>query len=296
MKLKHIEVLHAIMVAGTLSGAARLLNVSQPAVTQTLQHAELQLGYLLFKRVRNRLVPTQEALALYGEVDKLFGQLQSVRTLAANLREQAEHELRILIPPSLSSHLLPLALKRFRRKYPAVALNIRTLHSRDIALAIALREGDVGVVYGTHPHPSVEEAPVATGHLVCLSPDAPKGRRTVELSELSGKPLIRIHPQDPIGFVINDMVHRLGIEFVGGITVQTYQTALSLAEHGFGPALVDPFTVAGRRSDTLAVLRVEPAVPVQLNALWPQAGAELSASRYLIECVRQVAQAIVDTR
>ena len=73
-------------------------------------------------------------------------------------------------------------------------------------------------------------------------------------------------------------------------------TALSLAEHGFGPALVDEFTVAGRRSDSLVVLRVEPAVPVQLNALWPQVGAELSASRYLIECIRQVAQAIVETR
>jgi hypothetical protein len=82
MRLKHIEVLHAIMVSGSLSGAARLLNVSQPAVTQSLQHAEVQLGYPLFKRVRNRLIPTQETLALYTEVDKLFAQLESVRTLA----------------------------------------------------------------------------------------------------------------------------------------------------------------------------------------------------------------------
>ena len=58
MRLRHIEMLHAVMVTGTISGAARLLNITQPAATQSLQHAELQLGYKLFRRVKNRLVPT----------------------------------------------------------------------------------------------------------------------------------------------------------------------------------------------------------------------------------------------
>ena len=44
MRLKHIEVFNAVMLTGSVSGAARLLHVTQPAVTQTLQHAELQLG------------------------------------------------------------------------------------------------------------------------------------------------------------------------------------------------------------------------------------------------------------
>ncbi len=298
MRLKHIEVLHAIMVSGSLSGAARLLNVSQPAVTQSLQHAEVQLGYPLFKRVRNRLIPTQETLALYSEVDKLFAQLESVRTLARNLKESAEFELRMLIPPSLSSHVLPLALKRFRRKYKSLALDIRTLHSRDIISAIALREADVGVVYGTHPHPAVEEQLLATGHLVCLMPGsakqgAGKGRTTLPLTDLAGQPVIRIHHQDPIGFVLNDLAARLGVEFGAGVTVQTYQAALSLAEHGFGPAIVDQFTVAGRRFQGLSALRIEPLVPIQLNAIRPRLETQMAAAGHFIECVKHVAARIV---
>jgi len=299
MRLKHIEVLHAIMVSGSLSGAARLLNVSQPAVTQSLQHAEVQLGYPLFKRVRNRLIPTQETLALYSEVDKLFAQLESVRTLARNLKESAEFELRMLIPPSLSSHVLPLTLKRFRRKYKSLALDIRTLHSRDIISAIALREADVGVVYGTHPHPAVEEQLLATGHLVCLMPGgakpAPaKGRTTLPLTELAGQPVIRIHHQDPIGFVLNDLAARLGVEFGAGVTVQTYQAALSLAEHGFGPAIVDQFTVAGRSFQGLTALRIEPLVPIQLNAIRPRVETQMAAAGHFIECLQHVATRIVD--
>jgi DNA-binding transcriptional LysR family regulator len=59
MRLKHIEVFHAVMLTGSVSAAANLLHVTQPAVTQALQHAELQLGYALFTRQRRRLIPTR---------------------------------------------------------------------------------------------------------------------------------------------------------------------------------------------------------------------------------------------
>ena len=71
MRLRHIEVFHAIMQAGTISGAAQLLHISQPAVTKVLQHCELQLGMPLFDRVRGKLYPTPEAQRLFVEIDKL---------------------------------------------------------------------------------------------------------------------------------------------------------------------------------------------------------------------------------
>lgn len=65
MRIKHVEVFHAVMLTGSVGAAAKLLHVTQPAITQTLQHAELQLGYALFTRQKRRLVPTREAQALY---------------------------------------------------------------------------------------------------------------------------------------------------------------------------------------------------------------------------------------
>ena len=43
MRLRHIEVFNAVMLTGSVSGAARLMNVTQPAVSRTLQHAEIQM-------------------------------------------------------------------------------------------------------------------------------------------------------------------------------------------------------------------------------------------------------------
>ena len=60
---------------------------------------------------------------------------------------------------------------------------------------------------------------------------------------------------------------RLGVQFTGGITVQTYQTAIALAEHGFGPALVDEFTTRLERGDDLSIETFAAQHPEHADAL-----------------------------
>lgn len=273
MRLKHIEVFNAVMLTGTVSGAARLLHVTQPAITQTLQHAELQLGYGLFTRQRNRLVPTREAQALYPEVQRLLSQLELVRRLAGALRQGPSQELRVMVVPSLAVGALPAALQRFRARHPRMSVSIRTLHSREIAQAIALQEADVGIVYGSAQHPAVQEELVATGRLVCVSRVSSRGadrRTTVALEDVVRGPLIRIDERDPLGAMLAEQWTRLGLEPRGDITVQTHHTAMVLAEQGFGPAVIDSFTAQASRSELLHVRTLLPEVPVTVRALLPQ--------------------------
>jgi DNA-binding transcriptional LysR family regulator len=291
MRLKHIEVFNAIMLTGSVSGAARLLHVTQPAVTQTLQHAELQLGYTLFTRQRNRLVPTSEAQALYPEVMRLVSQLESVRRLAGALKSGKSAELRLLVVPSLAVRALPDALKLFRKLHPELAVSIRTLHSRQITEAIALREGDVGIVYGTSQHPAVQHVPVAMGRLVCVSPLRSPGsdrRTTIELAEVMRGGFIRIDERDPIGAMLAEQCARQGLAAIGGVTVQTHHIAMVLAEQGFGPAIIDSFTAAASTSDTLHVRTLLPEVPVSVQALLPQGVRSARPAADLIESFQAI--------
>ena len=288
MKLKHLEVFHAVMLTGTLSGAARLLHVTQPAATQTLQLAELQLGYALFSRQKNRLVPTAEALALYPEVQKLISQLESVRRLADAHKGGAAATLRVLVVPSLAVVQLPAALTLFRQRHAAVGLHIRTLHSREITQALALKEADLGIVYGTQAPPGLEAQPIASGRLVCVSRGgvgraAPSG--AVTLAEVVRQPFIRIDERDPLGALLGglmgglqsvlpgnlsaDSAARGGAQRPGEIVVQTHYTALVLAEQGFGPTVIDSFTAAARQGTALSVQPIEPEIRLGLYALQP---------------------------
>ena len=67
LSYRQVEVFHAIMMAGSVSGAAERLGLSQPSVSKTLQTMEYDLGYLLFDRIKGRLQPTEEARALLQE-------------------------------------------------------------------------------------------------------------------------------------------------------------------------------------------------------------------------------------
>jgi DNA-binding transcriptional LysR family regulator len=86
MRARQLEVFRTIMRCGTLTEAARSLNVSQPALSQVLFHTEDELGFKLFDRVKGRLVPTPEAEELYPEVDRIFGDIEILRRTASELK------------------------------------------------------------------------------------------------------------------------------------------------------------------------------------------------------------------
>jgi DNA-binding transcriptional LysR family regulator len=86
MNLRHIEVFHAVYVNGSVSAAARVLNVAQPSVTKVLRHAEQTLGFALFERVKGRLIPTEDAHALFKGVADIHERIYSLRQAGQNIR------------------------------------------------------------------------------------------------------------------------------------------------------------------------------------------------------------------
>ncbi|HWT17711.1 MAG TPA: LysR substrate-binding domain-containing protein, partial [Variovorax sp.] len=196
MRLRHIEVFNAIMLTGSVSAAARLINITQPAVSRTLQHAELQLGFPLFQRAKGRLTPTTEALTLYPHIERLFAQLDEVQRLAANLRAGSDTgELRILSVLALSYEVLPRALKAFREKHPGYAITVESLHSPQIMSALLLQEADVGFVFSPAVHPSLTQETLADTRMVCIAPKGMLPRAlvrngSVALHDLVDRPVI----------------------------------------------------------------------------------------------------------
>jgi DNA-binding transcriptional LysR family regulator len=145
MRLRHIEIFQAIRQTGSVSAAAQLLHVSQPAVTKVLQHAELQLGFPLFLRVRGKLQPTPEALALESEVEKVTESLQGVRRLAKSLRRAPGQSVRIGAIPALALSLLPPAILEWKRDYPDIACELSSDHSRELVQKLLMREIDLAL-------------------------------------------------------------------------------------------------------------------------------------------------------
>jgi DNA-binding transcriptional LysR family regulator len=299
MRLRHIEVFNAVMLTGSVSAAARTLNVTQPAVSRTLQHAELQLGFPLFQRVGGRLQPTVEAQTLYPHVERLFAQLDEVQRLSANLRAGGgQHELRVLTVLALSYEVLPRAVRLFRQKHPTRVVHHQALHSPQIVSALVLQEADVGFVFSAAPHPALSTEALGQRAVVCVAPKgllpAPALRSgQVTLAQLAGLPLVALDAQDPLGMLLAHTVRDSGAGLNVVMTVQTYHVALALAQHGVGVALVDGCTAASADPARVDVLPLAaPAIDVPVQALRPKARPHSQTVRQFTRCMQLALQEV----
>lgn len=296
MRLRHIEVFNAIMLTGSVSSAARLINVTQPAVSRILQHAELQLGFALFQRTKGRLAPTSEALTLYPYIEQLFAQLDEVQRLSASLKSgESARGLRILTVLALSNEILPHAIKLFRVKHTDVPIAVQALHTPQIVSALALQEADVGFLFNPVAHPALAQESLAEGRMVCLAPKGMLPQRllkkgSLSLGQLKLFPVIGLDVQDPVGRSLYQACREADAVLDFAITVQTYHSALALAHHGLGIAIVDSCTAVSADAMRVDTLVLEPLIAVAVKALLPSGKPGSVTVRAFIRCFQQALQ------
>ncbi|WP_248742275.1 MULTISPECIES: LysR family transcriptional regulator [unclassified Pseudomonas] len=271
MRLRHIEIFQAIRQTGSVSAAAQLLHVSQPAVTKVLQHAEQQLGFPLFLRVRGKLQATPEALELEREVDKVTESLQGVRRLAQSLRREPGRSLRIGATPALALSLLPPAIQHWTAQFPDIACELSSAHSRELMQNLLMREVDVALTLQLPDHPGLKAQALAAGVLVAL---APKGYwpeedagQPLPLMALAGAPLIGLSSADPLAARLDSYLEAVEPPPRVRIAVQTYSLARAMVESGAGVAVIDPFTALGASSATTTIRPLAPPLPITLYAV-----------------------------
>jgi DNA-binding transcriptional LysR family regulator len=296
MRLRHIEVFHAVMQAGTISGAAQVLHISQPAVTKVLQHCELQLGLQLFERIRGKLYPRPEAHRLFAETEKITRDLAGIRRLAATLKGRSVETVRLVATPSLALSLLPPALAAWRQAFPHTQCELSTQHTDAIVDILRIGEADLALSLRDPRHPRVVAEPIAEGALVAV---ARAGTWTgvqqcqpLTLQELSAPEagLVGLQPSDPLGELIAAAFDAADCAPASRTVVQTYQLARGLVESGGGIALVDPFTAWWPRSESLQHRAVEPVMPVRLYALSASQSPLSHGARELVRHLAHQAQ------
>ena len=290
MRLRHIEVFEAIRQAGSLTQAAALLNISQPAASKILAHAEAQLGFRLFDRVKGRLVPTREADILGPQIAQLSQELAHVNRLAANLKQGQSAHLRIGCVPAVGLGLLPLAMRRFYQTSHA-AFKISTLHSSELVAGLHTRELDVAITFDANRHPGIKRMQVGMTELVYLSRGAVPD--PVSLSQLAARPFIVPDPADQVGVQVEQALEKAGIQASTRTKVQTHYVACSLVDAGCGDALVDGLTARAMVKPGMSLSRLDPGIAIPIHVL-VHATDSLSLLHHdfidsLIEACRQLA-------
>ncbi|WP_051249472.1 LysR family transcriptional regulator [Inquilinus limosus] len=269
IRLRHIEALQAVQKAGSITGAAELLNVSQPAVSKLLRHAEDQLGLRLFERVKGKLVPTREAKLLEVEIDRTFAGLERISSIAANLRRGREGHVRIACLPSLGFGFMTEQMAQFHRRHPGVSFDLRTHHTREILELIATNSLDLAIAYEPVLPPGMRKTAIGTSRLVHLStaPLRPGEAAEITLDRIDVETLIGVDPDTSIGATLSDAFARAGIRYAPKNLIQTYYLALPLVRYGAGSAIVDEHTAQAWAVPDVTVRAIVPEITLPITAL-----------------------------
>lgn len=290
MNLRQLEVFYAIMQTGTVSGAGRLLHVSQPNVTRVLAYTEQQLGFALFERVKGRLVPTKEAKALLPEAEKVYQQLGQFRSLTNKVKQGTQH-LRIGAPPVLAAQLLTPTVAELTREQN-ISFELLTANRDELCSGLLKHELDVAIAFGEEAPPAILSEALLTQQLVLI---APKDALNTNDSAISFDdliqhelPIIGLDSRDPLGLLLHQTLTARDEHYHHPITVRSYAAAAELVKHHAGFAIVDPWTAQQYQSnDTVSVHSLSPTLSFSVSVLFAEHTPQSISTKLFIESLKQ---------
>lgn len=243
--------------------------MSQPSVSKVLLHAEKQLGYALFDRVKGKLIPTSEADRLFSQVSQVNDSVDRLSQVAANLRALEKGTIRIAATPAFGIDFLPGAIASYREKYGKLMFSLETLRHEELSAALLDSRIDIGLAFDPDNLPGISGELLGYGEFVVLMPPGtePVGNKSLSFQDLAGLPFIRLDNQGPLDRLLTSHIESSKIELESVVVAGSYQLAKALVSHGVGVAITDNVTACSGKHDNIVIRRLEPVLKFRIAAL-----------------------------
>ena len=270
---QHIETFRAVVMAGSMTQAARQRHTSQPQISRLISQLESIIGFPVFARRGTRISLSIEGARFLEAIEKVYVSVASLETVADNIRSFNAEHLHVTAMPRLASGLLTRAVATFKLDNPGTMVSIHSGTASAVQSWISSGTCDVGLAmnYG-NPATGVDSEPIDHFRCVCV---LPVGHR------LAAKPCITpadLADEDFIAFAAGTSL-RAQIDgfFASGkvrprIVAETDlgASACALVAAGLGASLINPMAAGEESRHARIVVRpIAPELIVTLALLYP---------------------------
>lgn len=289
--VKAMRAFIAVMTHGTVSEAARRMNITQPALSRTLSGFEDELGMALFRRVRRRLVPTPEARALVRDVERALIVLDEIPTLARDIKADHAGTVRIAALPRLAHGLVGPAIRALRARRPGPRYIVDIRERREVERWVASRINDLGLVTLPVEHPAIALEAFARVRLCAILPAGhPLSRRSdIGVDELSGEPLILPAEGTMMRQRLEQVFAEANVRPYAAIECPSTVLACQFVGDGLGYTISDAISTALNPAAVRAV-PLRPRVDFQLGFVGPLGRSASPTTAELRQEIALVAQ------
>jgi DNA-binding transcriptional LysR family regulator len=251
VSLRTLECLVTIVEQGSLTRAAAVLHMSQPALSHQIAALERELGTAVIERRPRGARPTAAGLAVAAEARVALSAADRAVIAGRRVAAGVGGRVRIACAETMTAWVLVPVLRSWRRRHPDVELDLKEYTSADRMLEVLLG-GGTDVVIGPRPT-RVEEHVELLGREEVVVVAAPEhrfaGLDAVPPAELAGEPFVHYDPGNGFGVWVDQFAARRGVVLPPPVLrTGSPRTAAQLAAAGMGVAIV-PFSALGSHPD-----------------------------------------------
>lgn len=297
--LEYYKTFYYVAKTGSLTQAASLLSISQPAVSQTLKQLEQQTNAKLFRRVSKGVKLTAEGELLYSYVAKGYEQFLLGEERLKQMQNSELGEIHIgASDMTLQFFLLPY-LEQFHEKYPGIKVIVSNAPTPETIENLKKEQIDFGVVSSPLAEdPSVCALPVREIEdiFVCGRRFISYKNRTLDLSVLETLPLICLEGNTSSKHYMEDFLSKNNVSLKPEFELATSDMIIQFALRSLGiGCVVKDFALPYLQSGKLFALRFNQMIPKRNFLLvTPSSGHMSPAAENLLHLIYERNENIYD--
>ena len=267
LNIRQVEAFRAVITLGSMTKAAELLGISQPAVSRLMTDFQQAVGFKLFRRLRNSIEPTDDARRLCEQVDRLFVGLEELGEQIQAIKNLTTGTVSIAAMGLYANGVLPDIIGRFRLRHPGVAVRLDSLPQDRVAEWVASRRSDIGFATMPVSNASIPVRELLSRPVLCVFPAGHEleSHDVIRAEHLAGHSFISFPRGTPFRFEIDTLFEQRNVGRVMMIEATTHEAVCNLVAAGLGVSIVSPFSPHLRRNPLLEYRPFMPAVPVSLG-------------------------------
>lgn len=271
LNLRQLEAFKAVMETGTVSHAAGVLNVSQPAVSKLIANFERGVGFEVFDRSHGRLAPTPEATMLYNVVERAFISVAQIEQSSIDIRERRHGRLTVGVMPALSAGFIQEVATEFLADRPRVTISLHPRSSPKVIESLAGQQLDLGIIAAGLDHAGVETEFFCSVEAVCVLPNDHRlaKKKVIVPTDLEGEPFISLTMLDRIRARIDYPFEEAGVRRILRIDTPMAGSACAFVAKGAGIAIVDPFSALEFQNDRINIKPFRPTITFNFVIAYP---------------------------
>jgi DNA-binding transcriptional LysR family regulator len=146
LNLDQLKALEAVAETGSFTAAARLLNLTQSAISVQIRELEERFGVRLIDRLGKKAFPTEAGLEMIERSRRIGEEVEGITADMRRRREGWLGRVRLGAAPNILTYLLPPILKTLRDTHPTLEISVRTGITRNLVGYVLRNELDLALV------------------------------------------------------------------------------------------------------------------------------------------------------